>query len=265
MAQLTYTDMAIGQAGDIGLGGETAVSAISYNVVTGGLIKPGLCVAKISADENGIKLPSASSDQLLGVATRDTSEENTDDSSFTYAANSAVGVVFRGPIYVSVEENVTPDDDVFVRFESEPEVFTVTWDGDFVASNAINGSINGVAITEVDFDSDQSTTIAAVAAAIEALDSVTTATVTDTREITVTGAVDAVDISTNATFTVTGGASQADETVANVSGPSVGTQTGIFRTDADTGAGATAVQLTNARFLTNGSAGGVALLDLNIA
>lgn len=264
MTQLTYEDQVQGQAGDLGyLKSNNLI--LSYNVVTGDLIKPGLMVGKISADENGARLPNSSSIQMLGVAMRDLSQENISDSTFTYPQYSQLPVVRRGQVWVLVEEDVTPDDAVFVRFESEPEVFTITWDGDFVTSNAINGSINGVAITEVDFTSDQATTIAAVAAAIQALDSVATATVTDSREITVTGAVDAVDISTNATFTVTGGASQADETVANVTGPSEGTQTGIFRTDADTGSGATAVAVTNCKFLTNGSAGDIALLDLNIA
>lgn len=61
----------------------------------------------------------------------------------------------------------------------------VTFDIDFVASNSIVATINGVALGAVPFNTDQATTIADLAAAIQADASVTTATVTDTREITI--------------------------------------------------------------------------------
>lgn len=270
MAQTSYADMSSGQAGDLGYasGGNDHL-VLTYNVVTGGLIQPGLGVCKISGDENGVKLPDASNVQILGVASRDTSEENSDASTFAYAAKSALGVVRRGAVWVQVEENVTPDDAVYVRFNGEVEIFTITWSGDFVASNKINGSINGVAIAETTYASSHDATIAAVAVAIAALDTVDTATCpgSGSRVITVTGATEGLDISTNASFTVTLGASQATDVIANVTGPSNGTQSGIFRNDDDStgNVAATAIALSNCKFLTNGTAGGVALLDLNIA
>lgn len=267
MAQLDYNDPSSGQAGDLGYSNGNKHLVLSYNVVTGGLVKPGLGVVKIAGDENGMKLPDASNAQVIGVATRDTSEENTDDSSFTYSANSMVGVCRRGQIWVTVEENVTPDDAVFVRFDGEHEVFTLTFDADAVTGNSIACTIDGEALSATPFNTSHLQTMQDLAAKIQALDSVATATVGGggNRVITVTGATDGNEMSTGSSVTVTGGASQANVAVASVTGPSVGTQKGIFRTDADTGAAATAVALPNCKFLTDGSAGGVALLDLNIA
>lgn len=266
--QLDYSNPAIGQAGELGCASGNDNLILTYNVVTGSLIKPGLAVAKISGDENGIKLPDASNSLMVGVSTRDTSEEDIDEEEFTYSANSNVGVVRRGVVWVLVDQDVTPDDAVYVRFSGEVEVFTITWDGDFVASNSIAGTINGEALTATVFSVDHDTTIAAVAAKIQALDSVATATCpgSGSRVITVTGANEGEDLSTNSSFTVTLGASQAVDTIANVTGPSTGTQAGIFRKDDDdVGSGALAFAKPNCKFLTNGSAGGVALFDLNIA
>lgn len=268
MAQTDYSNPASGQAGDLAYAGGNDNLVLTYNVVTGGLIMPGLGVAKISGDDNGIKLPDASNSVLVGVATRDTSEENTEDSTFTYAATSNVGVVRRGVVWVLVDQDVTPDDAVYVRFNGEVEVFTITWNADFVASNSIAGNINGEALTATVFSVSHDATIAALATKIQALTSVATATCpgSGSRVITVTGATKGEDLSTNSSFTVTLGASQATDTIANVTGPSTGTQAGVFRKDDDdVGSGALAVAKANCKFLTNGSAGGIALLDLNIA
>lgn len=265
MAQTSYsTSMAIGQAGDLADHQDNDVA--SYNAVDDLTLKAGLAVAKEVGDENGARLPEGSSDQILGVALRDLSlVDDPTVTTLSFPQKSAVPVVRKGAVYVTVEEDVTPDDAVYVRFASEAEVFTVTWDGDFVASNVINGTVGGDAISQVTFDTNQATTIAALAVAIAALDSVASATVTDTREITVTGATDGEDLSSTANFTVTLGASQAADTAANVTGPSSGTTIGAFRNDSDdVGSGATAVALSQSKFLTVGSAGGVAKLDLNL-
>lgn len=72
----------------------------------------GLGVAKISADEDGIKLPDGSGVQIEGVAVRDVSRE-TDG---YYAAKSAVAIMKRGRIWVVCEVDVTPDDPVYIRY-----------------------------------------------------------------------------------------------------------------------------------------------------
>ena len=84
----------------------------------------------------------------------------------------------------------------------------VIWNADFVTGNTINGKVNGVSIAPVPFNTDQATTAADLATAIQALPDVTSAVVdpldaTD-RTILVTG--DTISLSN---FIVTGGASQA--------------------------------------------------------
>jgi hypothetical protein len=61
----------------------------------------------------------------------------------------------------------------------------IQFDIDFVALNSILATVNGVGLTPVVFSVDQATTIAALAAEIATADNVVSATVTDTREITV--------------------------------------------------------------------------------
>ena len=96
------------------------------------------------------------------------------------------------------------------------QIMTLTFDEDFVASNSILSTVDGVDLTPVVFTSDQATTLAAVAAEIQTDASVTTATVTDTREITVTFADN--DAHTLASV-VTLGASQPVGTVVTTQYP----------------------------------------------
>jgi len=267
MSQLSYAlEMSSGQAGDFADGSHKDNDVATYRAVNDLEIKPGLVVAKESGVDDGVKVPSGSTDLLVGVAVRDITKFDDDEQEeFLYKEGERVPVARKAEINVICEQDVTPDDAVFVRFQTEPEVFTVTFDIDFVASNLIDGTVGEEAIVQVPFDTDQATTLAALAAEIEALDSVDSATVTDTREITVTGATGGEDLSSGASFTVTAGASQAVDTIANVTGPSDGNQPGAVRSDDDdVGNGANAVALPQANFITDGSAGGIVKLDVNL-
>lgn len=200
--------------------------------------------------------------KVSGVVARDL---NNDDQDGEYEALSEVPVLTNGSIWVKVDDDVTPSSAVFVRKAVEAEVFTVTWDADFVTGNTINGSVGGEAIAAVPFDTNHSTTLTNLATAIQNLANVATATVTGARQITITGATAGVSLSPTTNFTVTGGASQAVDTPANVTGPTASATLGIFRADADdVGNGATAVALTSAKFLTTASAGGLAALRVNL-
>ena len=94
---------------------------------------------------------------------------------------------------------------------------TLTLNADLITSNKVNGSINGVAISEVTFSTDHDTTIDLLKAAIEALPSVASVELTDAannRQLTVY-AKDPTAMFVFSGFLVTGGASQATITVAN--------------------------------------------------
>jgi len=215
----------------------------------------------------------AGSDLILGIVMRDpTVEDSTglidvDAGSMAYPDEWAVPILAQGNIWVAAEEPITPLDQVWVRFDSNPEIFTVTFDIDFVASNVINGLVGEETIAPVTFSVDHTTTLTALAAAIQALTGVATATVTGAREITVTGA-GILDLSPTTNFTVTLGVSQPADTVANVTGPSAGDVPGVFRTDdGDSGSGAEAIRLLNCRYVNDSrsvSSGVSVLLDANI-
>lgn len=89
----------------------------------------------------------------------------------------------------------------------------LTYDADFVASNSIAASVQGVSITPVVYASSHTATLAALATAIEGLANVESADVTGAREITII----AEDQTTNVlvTSTVTGGSSQPVATAVN--------------------------------------------------
>lgn len=88
------------------------------------------------------------------------------------------------------------------------DIATLLYDGDFVTSNKINGTVNGVAWTEVDFDTDQATTLAALIAAVDAMDGVS-ATAGAARTVVIEmDNGEAITVTT----VVTGGASQATGT-----------------------------------------------------
>lgn len=100
----------------------------------------------------------------------------------------------------------------------ERHVFLIDFDADFVASNTINLTIQGVPVTATPFDTDQTTTINDLADNIEAHPLVLTATVTGARQITVTA--DPFDVLLVVTaLAVTGGASQAVGTVTTTIDP----------------------------------------------
>jgi len=63
---------------------------------------------------------------------------------------------------------------------------TITFGGDLITDNVVNSSVNGVSAAAVTFATDHATTMAALAAAIQALAIVKTAAVTAARVITVT-------------------------------------------------------------------------------
>lgn len=93
---------------------------------------------------------------------------------------------------------------------------TITFDADLVTANEVDGAINGVAISTVTFDTDHDTTMEALVAAIEALDSVASASLTDAtnnRQVTVIAA-DPEGLLVLSGWAVTSGATQAGTTTA---------------------------------------------------
>jgi len=260
MSQTSYSmNMRVGTTGQIGDGYD--YDALTYNNPSDE-ISYGRALAKISGNDTGCKLPDASDADIVGVAIRDVASEND-----KYTVNSAVSSMRRGRIFVEVEESVTPDDPVYVRFDGKSQVQTLTFNNNFVADNIINLNIDDVAITPVPFNTDHDTTMANLAAAIQTSDSVGSATTPGggSQVITITGVSHGTDITIDNVL-VTGGASQPVGSVAETVDAISDSSKGLFRKDDDGAAGpaATALLFSTARYLTSADSGDVALLDLNL-
>lgn len=123
----------------------------------------GRAVAKVSADENGCELPDSSGADIVGISVRDTVVEK-DEASIpdAYPVDSAVCVLRRGRIYVEVEEDVTPDDDVYVRYSAnggntQLGIFRTDADGSHAlqitkARYMTSASAGGLAVVDINLD-----------------------------------------------------------------------------------------------------------------
>lgn len=111
-------------------------------------------------------------------------------------------------------DSQTTIDDLATALQALPEISTATavlgliinFDSDFVTSNSIVATLNGVPLAPVPFNTDQATTIADLATAIQGDATVTTCTVTGAREITIVPVDEATFYADS--IVTTGGASQ---------------------------------------------------------
>ena len=120
------------------------------------------------------------------------------------------------PIYFGLGVAKVTGVDYQVRLPSQ-NLTTLVFSADLVASNQIDGLINGVAITPVVYASSHLATMTAIALAIETTDSNVTATVGGSNNRTITIQADngySVDASG---WVVTLGASQASIVTSNIS------------------------------------------------
>lgn len=105
---------------------------------------------------------------------------------------------------------------LFQEFEVDALKGTITFGGDLVTSNVINGKINGVAITAVTFTTDHDNTMDLLVAELESHPAVASASLTDAvnnRQVTIV-ATDPDNVFVLSDWAVTGGAGQASTTTA---------------------------------------------------
>jgi hypothetical protein len=247
--------MTVAVAGAYAYGADAQHEVATYNNPTD-VIEYGKGVVKVSGNDDGCKLPASGSDELLGVAIYDQSS-----SDGQYAAKSAVGIGKRGAFWVTVDEAVTPDDTVYVRYAGKMQVQTIVLDADLVTSNVFEGDVNGSAVS-VTFSVDHLTTMGLMATAIDAIDGVDSAVVggAGNRTITVTASSVDADV-TLENFLITLGASQANITITETIASVPSSKIGYFRNDADS---STAMACTGCKFRSSASANGVAILDVNL-
>lgn len=206
---------------------------------------------------NLCRLPNAGGDaaNFVGVALRDTSSMNNFHDQY-----SAVAVLRRGQVAVQVEQNVTDTSPVFVRYAARSQIQTLTFSAPTVTGNVISVNVDGFVVS-VTFTTDNATTLAALATAIQARPRVLTALSDGVSVITITTQLNQQPIQINSA-SVTGGASQPTIARATTSPGASDGDRGNFRADADS---STAFAVTTARYLTAANAGGIAIVDFNIA
>lgn len=124
---------------------------------------------------------------------------------------AAAFIQARRKIYITASSN----SDII---SPEKAVYTLDFDADFVTGNTIDLDIDGIAVAQTTFSSDQATTIAALAANIQLHVKVATATVTDTRQVTITAEEFDV-LLTIENIVVASGASQANGAATLVTDP----------------------------------------------
>jgi hypothetical protein len=193
----------------------------------------------------------------------------------TFEAKEPVAVIKKGIVDVIIESGITiaAGDPVYCRFRYLTQKISIVFDVDFVVGNTINGTVGGVAIAAVPFNTTHSQTISDLAGAI--VDTGMTSFLssnagTRTIVITIDPDLDPTlgssigDYVSTTDFTVTGGVSQAVDTVTEQYAPSESTFLGGFRNDADTqNVSDTCLLLTRAQF--TGKVKTVANSDMSLA
>ena len=264
-AQLSYPEDQ-----DIGIPGQLADSGpkdVISRLAEDSQIRFGRIVVLGTDKDTQAKLPALSGDitdpkKVLGATLHSHARESLKDEAQTaYKQGESVSILKDGRILMEVEQAMTPESDIYVRFAGKKQVQTILWDADFITGNVVDGKVNGTAIASVPFNTDQATTLSDVANAIVAANSdVESASVTGAREITVTSIIDKTV--TLSDFVVTGGASQASETVTETVAGVLTADRGKIRADDD---GSTAAQLSNAKIRKSASgAGEIAVLEIDL-
>ena len=217
----------------------------------------GRAIDKVVGSENAGQLP-ISGGVLEGVALRDLPISGAVNAE-QYPVDSPMNVAKKGRVVVDVEEVVSGDDAVYVRFDGKSQVQTITLDIDLEASNVIDMDVDGVAMTQVPWNASHNQTMTDICTQLTTdFPQIATATAA-LKVITITAAVHGTDVAIT-DFLVTLGSNQAVGTIAETVASVLDTERGKFRNDADSG---TCRLLTNARFM-DASDNGLVRLDLTV-
>lgn len=228
------------------------------------VVHPGKIVVRGTDPDAECKSPAVSGDvaKALGLALLDQAMENGAEG---FPAKSSVPILAKGRAFVKVEEAVTPDSTVFVRFAAKRQIIAIVFSADLVTSNKVNLKVNGTSIAEVTFDTDHATTMAALAAEVLKIRGVASATVGGASNRTLTVGFDKdFDISAITNVAVTAGASQATATVTETQAQIHSREIGSLRASADNdeNSAATAASLTGIKFRSSAAAAALAILEL---
>jgi hypothetical protein len=199
-------------------------------------------------------------DKVLGISTATATKEDDPTKDFVYyRAKDAVNLLRKGQVYMKTESAIQPGDTVHVRYATDQEEQTLTWDIDFVADNKINGKINGVSISEVVFTTDQATTLNLLRDAIALNPDVDSATVTDFREITIVTVADKKIVLSD--FVVIDGTAQPVATIVETVAGASSTDLGKIRGDS---VASQTVEASYLKCMESAGANELALIEINL-
>lgn len=260
MSQTSYSaQYAVGRAG---MKADDGVVDVLSRVNVGIRVFFGRAVVRATDPDTEIKLPTTSGEvaKLVGVSLLDLALESNDGDGLdpNYPAGSDVACLAKGRVWVKVEDAVTPDSSVYVRYAGKKQTQTIVLDADLVTGNTIAGTLGATAIS-VAFDTNHATTMGNLETAVEAVAGIESATVSS-RTLTIVTEQDHADVDLGGDFAVTDGASQAGVTEAETVAAVHTRERGAFRTDADS---SSAAANTKMKFLTSASAGGLAMLQID--
>ena len=275
---MTKNQTSVSENPPVGRVGAIANSKPKYqqSMVAEEILKAGIFVKLGTLPAEQIKKISATGDvaigKLWGVTvhdrTRPTPSLELNDSGGEgvrdFAIGEDVGVLKDGAIYMSPEDAMTPASAIYIRHAGRKQVQTITISGDLVASNVVNGTVGGVAISPVTYSASHEATMNLLLAAILALPNVESVTLSTTPFyiLTVTTLLDVADQDAE-DFIVTLGAGQETfveaETVTSVDTDNIGR----IRSDSD-GSTATVAPANTVRVLDNIGAGEIGAVSINL-
>lgn len=246
-----------GAVGEIAYGPDATPKVESFTASQNDL-PFGQMMARVSGKDGECDFPASGTDEMVGFTVRDLQRVNG-----LYDKSAMCAIMSAGRIWVTPEEVVAVGDPVYIRYAGKKQVQTIVFSADIVASNSIAGVVAGTALTATVFDTNNATTLTALAAKIAAQPNITSAASDGTRTITVTSDQDETIALTG--FVVTLGASQATVEITETTAGIPLADRGKVRNDADS---STCVKIPQARFLTStasfsSSSKRMAIVDLN--
>lgn len=217
----------------------------------------GRMVQKVTGSDLSVERLSSPSKTKFGISILDQTIAIDEDTTLAdaYPVNVPVGVMTKGIAWVEVDQTVTADDSVYARHCSTQQVQTIVFSADLITANSVACVVNGTALSATVYATNNAATLTALAAKIALETDILSAVSDGVHTITVTSKTAALAITG---VVVTLGASQATAVVTTTTAGVEGEQ-GIFRKDSDSNK---ASAVSNARFLTSASSGGLAQVEL---
>jgi len=118
-------------------------------------------------DDDQIKLPSSSSDTLRGITIHSHNFEMDINSVAIMKDTEIASVLQEGAVLISPEDAVVPTDSVYCRYKEGEQVSTITFSG-ALTSGSIDLDVDGVAMTQVAFNTSMAQTMADLGAQLVA-------------------------------------------------------------------------------------------------